>query len=407
MYNVVAGDTFSLVARKVYGTETEAGTLARANPGVTDPLIPGTVLVTPETALTPSNLQSNGASDGPDEVAVLIEGTRFRYWEQIELKFSLDALTAVTFSAPNEPDAFEFRETFRPFSYKKVTVTLGGNPLFTGVLVGVNPQVDDEKRTVGVSCYSKPGVLMDCGPPASAYPIEFAGRPLNEIATTLCAPFGVSVVFLDSPGAVFDSVAMRPTDKIFGFLVGLAKQRGLVITNDAFGSLVFKKAASTGQPVAILAEGFSPVDSVKATFQPQGYYDSITGLEPAVVGIDGSKYTGRNKHLSGVLRPHTFEVSDSMQGDAKTAVDAKLGRMFGDMASYAVGMLTWRDPQGALLEPDTFVKLTAPGAMVYSEYSFLIRTVTLTRSADESKSSLGLVLPGAFSGVIPEGLPWD
>lgn len=407
MYKVVTGDTFAIISRKVYGSETQSGLIMSANPGVIEPIAPGTELTIPNSPLSQTDRVTPAQATDPDEVAILINGVRFRFWLKYELVVSLDALWAVTFDAPFEPDDPNFRSTFKPFKFSKVEVTIGGVPAFTGVIVNVEPQVETDSKTVRVSCYATPGVLMDCTASPSSYPIEFTNRKLDAIAQTICSPFGINVKFESSPGAAFDSVDLKPSKKLFSFLTSLAKQRGLILTNDASGALIFRKSSASGQPVASLTQGQSPLVSVTPQFNPQEYYSSITGIEPTLVGIPGSKYTSRNSHLSGVLRPLTFEVSDSTQGDVKTAAQAKLGRMFGGMVSYNVRLLTNRDPSGALWKPDTFLNLLAPAAMVYSNYKFIIRIVKFKRQSDVSETELNLVLPGAFSGEVPGKLPWD
>jgi len=146
---------------------------------------------------------------------------------------------------------------------------------------------------------------------------------------------------------------------------------------------------------------------VSPFFSPQQYYSHITGLESVLVGTSGSQYTVRNPYLAGVIRPHTFKSPDTQGGTVQDSVRAKAGRMFGNMAAYGVQVSTWRDPSGALWRPNTTVVLNAPGAMVYSDYEFVVRSVRFDRTGDNESAELDLVLPGSFSGKIPEALPWD
>jgi prophage tail gpP-like protein len=82
--------------------------------------------------------------------------------------------------------------------------------------------------------------------------------------------------------------------------------------------------------------------------------------------------------------------------------------MFASMAAYTVENLpTWRDPRGQLWAPNTTLRLIAPSAMIYTEQEFLIRDVVLRQDDESLTASLGLALPGAFSGETPESLPWD
>ena len=64
----------------------------------------------------------------PEEISISIEGETFRHWTEIEISVAFDGHALVSFSAPFEPDEIEFRETFRPFSFKEIEVLLGGDP---------------------------------------------------------------------------------------------------------------------------------------------------------------------------------------------------------------------------------------------------------------------------------------
>lgn len=407
MYKVISGDTFENIARKVYGTEAGAGRISRANPGVSEPLTAGITLITPVASEAPQNVPQQAVSDTDEEVAVSIEGSRFRFWDRVRIVRSMDAMDVIEFGAPFESTAPGFREAFRPFSFKNVDITVGGSPLFTGTMVSPVPVLENGQKLISVGCYSLPGVLNDCTPPASSFPLEFLGLGLREIASALAAPFGIGVEFRADQGAIFEQVAIAPGKKILTFLTELAKQRNLIISSSERGKLIFLQSIPAGNPVARLRQGSAPVLSVSPFFNPQEYYSHITGLEPAIIGLDGLQFTVKNPRLEGITRPLTFEAPDTLDSDVKLAVEAKAGRMFGNMASYVVPVATWRDSAGDLWAPNTSLTLTAPDAMIYNEYEFIIRSVEFNRDPVSTTAVLNLVIPGSFSGKIPEVLPWD
>lgn len=406
-YSVIAGDTFELISRKKYGTEKEALRIANANPGVSEPLTAGITIVIPVLPDAPQNIQQQGVANTGEEVAVLIDGKRFRFWDKVRITRSIDTMATFEFGAPFDHTAPGFREIFKPFTFKRVEITVGGESLFTGTMVPVNPVIENNRRVIAVSGYSLPGVLNDCTPPASSFPLEFDGQGLQDIATTLAAPFGISVEFQADQGAIFDRVACEPGKKVLSFLIELAKKRNLVISDTSRGKLIFLKSATTGKPVARLQQGSTPVLSVTPTFNPQEYYSHITGIEPVIVGLPGSQFTVKNSRLEGVIRPMTFNVSDTKDANLKTAVEAKIGRMFGNMVSYSVNVNTWRDPNGNLWTPNTTIMLIAPDAMIYNEYEFEIRSIDFDRDRSTEIATLNLIIPGSFDGKIPEVLPWD
>jgi prophage tail gpP-like protein/phage tail protein X len=397
-YNTVEGDTFDNVARKKYGT-ADSGLIRAANPAVAEPIPTGTTLVIPDQPSAPKDQTAGTAAANPDELAVIVNGEAFKYWSSVSVLRTVDQMDTFTLSAPTT-------DVFKPLSFSLISVSIGGAPLFTGTVLNVQPTVGAYRQADDVDGYSLPGVLNDCTMPVSAYPVEFNDQTLRAIANKVLLPFGLAATFEGDPGATFDRVAMSEGEKVLTFLAKLAKQRGLVVGSSPTGALVFS-APSAGIPVARLEQGSAPLVSVLPQFNPQDYYSDVTGIEPAILGLEGQTHTVKNTRLSSVLRPFTYIVDDTGQGDLKAAVEAKAARMFGGAVTYSANVTGWRDSRGDLWEPGATVQLNAPAAKVFGFYSFMIRAVTFRAGNGGRDATLELVLPDVFSGKIPGSMPWD
>jgi len=374
-----------------------------------------------------------------ESISIVIGKTEFSYWTDVNIVLSVDSFATVEFTAPFDPDRKELREVLQPFSFQPIQLKLDGELLFTGTMIGVDPTFDANGSTVKVSAYAQPGVLCDCTAPSGfgrkgkwrgksgAIPLSWTKATLRDIATQLCQPFGLPIEFRpnDIDGRPFESIAIRLDEDIHKFLTELAKQRGLVLTNNPDGSLLFWRSITGGTPVVRLVEGTPPLLGVQSTFSPQEYYSEITGYAAARRRKQGSVYTYVNPWLgsgiddgSGPInqhRPRSCKFDDTERADAPAATRAKVGRMFANMASFTVDLPTWRAPapenagpnvKGKLWAPNTSLTLRAPSAMVYKETELLIRNVHLKQTPEEISASLDLVLPGAFSGESPSTLPW-
>ena len=343
-------------------------------------------------------------------VQIEIGGKAWRFWSDFEINTGLDSYSTVAFTAPHEPQRREFREAFRPFAYTPVTVGLaGGEKLFNGTMLPPAPTFDEESSRVAVQCYSKPGVLLDSDAPASLLPFESRGLTIKQIADRLCQPFGIAVVMADDaqPGAPFKRVKQKLDGKVQDYLVSLAQQRGLILSDNGRGNLVILRSRPVGQPVAALEEGAAPVTSVSSTFNASDYYSEITGVTSQKMYATGARVTERNPRPMTGIRCQTVVLDDTEKADAPAAVRARMGRMFGNAFSVSVEVPTWRDPAGRLWRPNTTIKLKAPSAMVYAPYNFIVRTVSMRNNNNAETATLGLVMPGAFSGETPARFPWD
>lgn len=412
-YRARGGETFDSISRIVYGSPFGASAIRRANPGVIDPLREGATVTVPT---VPGLNPQNSTSNDPDEVGILVGGKRFRAWQSVTVARSTDSIDTITLAAPQTPGA---REHFRPFSFQEITVTVGGDPLFSGTVVDIDPALSNDGALLSLTAYSTPGVLEDCTPSAAAFPLQFKDLDLYQIAEQLCEPFGIQVKRDTAPqqvGAQFNApisvgdafggegVALDPGKSILSFLMELAQQRDIVLTNTERGELLLSKPATVGIPVAKLSSGTPPLLSVTPSFNPRKWFSHLTSIGPATMEGDGSAYTAKNKHADGVIRPYVSLASDATDGTARQSAETKLGHMIEDAAAYSISVSTWRSPSGDLWKAGDTLSLEAPDAMVYNPYNFIIRSVEFLRASDSGAATAELVLN------IPrtaEGLPWD
>lgn len=413
--------TFEAISKAVYGTE-EYADLIKATNGTfkdSDQIKIGASIVVPDKqeakgqrvlstapALAPRSVDA-GSDDGSNQVQISISGKVFEFWESVSIQRSLSTIDGVTFQAPFDPEDSNFREIFRPFEFRDVDIRVGGALLFSGTMVNIDPIYEMDRRFVSVSCYSRPGVLMDCSLPKGAFPKnEINKQKLTGIAASVTSYFGLGYEFKDDPGPVFDRVAIPPESRVFDFLTTLAKQRGLAISSNRGGDLVFQKGKTEGGSVAFIQEGDPLISSVKSSFLPQDYFSEITAISPTGIGVDGKGSTKKNERAR-VFRPNAFKSRDAKGVDSKQSADAEMGRMFGNVAVYTVSLSTWRDPSGKLWEPNTLISLLYPSAMIYQKSQFLIRSVTMDQTSRTETAVLELALPSSFSETIPSELPWE
>lgn len=343
-----------------------------------------------------------------NEVAVLIDGNRFRFWNTVAITRMIDSIHTVSIGAPFEQNDTYFRNTFQPFSFKPLNVTINDDPFFTGTMITDVPQMDPRKTTDNIGAYALPGVLQDCTVPGANLPLEFNGLNLHDIATTLAGYFDIEIDAQVSAGDVFKKIDMDPASKILPFLTPLAQQRGQIMTSNEIGDLVFWEANESGNSVAKLVQGESPLIGISPTFKHDQYYSEITGLKDVRVRSKGSSsFTLENPIYDGPTRPYIYRVTDIEDPDLETAVTNKMSRMFANTVTYTAKVATWRDPQGNIWAPNTFVTVEAPGAKIYSAYNFLVRGVTLRKTSKTETADLHLVLPGSFGEADPGAMPWD
>lgn len=350
-----------------------------------------------------------GISEGSRQTGS-VRGNYFGYWQNVEIKRSVDRYSTVRFEAPFEPSRREFRDTFRPFTFQRLECLINLETAVTGFMLGVNPSFDPNSRVIEVTGYAKPAVFHKCMVPPDELGkgILFNGQSLRAIAERLGNAFGIKCDFQHDDATPFKKCKLEIDKQIQPFLVDLAKQRNCVLNDTPAGDLRFWQGAEPGRPVGALIEGTAPFTKAEASFNPEDYFSQVTGFGKKKRGRKESRWTALNHWLVAPLRPFTFKLEDSERADVPEATLRKMGGMFADMASWTIPDLPgWRAPNGEIWEPNTTLIVHAPSTMIYQPYELLIREVTLKQTKDADTASLNVVMPGAFSGKIPEFLPWD
>lgn len=341
-----------------------------------------------------------------DNVIKLVVGSdEFKFWSSIKIIRNIDKFDTFEFDAPYGDDSL-IKDIIKPLEFKPGELFIDDELLSTIVLVNPLPTIGAENNSITVTGYAKPGVLNDCNVKQPDYPIEFNDQTLEQISKTLAGFFDVDVKFFESSGAPFEKVKLKADQTPFNFLVKLARLRGFLVSNTEKGKLLFWGTSNAIS--STLKQGQTPVLSVTPNINPQGYFSEITGLSPGKLGTDAEfeAVTIVNKNLSE-NRPQVYKLKQHLSGaDLQNAVKWKMGLMIANAIGYTVEVQGLRDERGDIWAQNTNIDLTAPGAYVNNETTFVIKNLTLAKSGAE-KTTLNLVLPESYSGEIPSRLPWD
>ncbi len=350
-----------------------------------------------------------------DNIIKLVVGSdEFKFWSSIQITRNIDTFDTFSFDAPYGDDSL-IKDIIKPLEFKPGELFIDDELLSTIVLLDPIPTIGVD-NSITVTGYGKPGVLNDCNIKQTDYPIEFNDQTLEQIAKEIAGLFDIDVEFGGSPlsigsfpapvsGAPFEKVKLEIDWNPFNFLIKLAKLRGYLISNTKKGKLLFWKAGSSFLSTT-LKQGHTPLLSVTPNIKPQGYYSEITGLPPGSTKKEPELATVKNSNLS-VNRPHVYRIDQHLSGaDLQDAVKWKMGLMIGNAIGYTINVEGLRDERGQVWEPNTFINLTAPGAYVNNETTFVIKNLTLNKGGSEM-TSMDLVLPESYSGEIPSRLPWD
>jgi len=422
-HTVKSGDTLGKISVRYYGYFSKWADIVKANPQLSgrktasdgSPLIfPGDILIIPENERATATSAEPAKTvvldeDAKQDMSLIIDGKRFTGFTGYTLVQSVKGVDAFSFSAPYDSSKDDLRAAFAPFVYHDCKVYYDGDMVFNGVALAPAVSLSSSSSTLNVQGYAKCGVLIDSCLPESLFPAEYNGLNLKQIAETVCAPFGLSVVVDGDIGDVFEKVEIDVGGKVWDFLEKLAEQRGLFLSNTQDGSLLIYKP-KTESVSASFKQGEFPLISVTPNFNSQGMYSHITGYSKTTTESDSAKYTWENTFLTkkGVLRCMGKKIEDATEGTLEASVKALAGEMFASCVKYSINVSGHRDKNGRVYRKNMALSLMAPGAEIFKDTKFLVDEVTLKRSDNEGMSaSFSLVLPESRDGSLPEVFPWE
>jgi prophage tail gpP-like protein len=422
-HNVKQGDTLGAIAVRYLGASSKWVSIVNSNPQLSSrrkatdgsPLIyPGDTLIIPEDE-TKKPVSAQGKKtivlndEAEQDISIVIDGKKFTGFTGYDLNLAYDSLDTFSFSAPYDQNNKELLNAIMPFAFKSIDVFYNDNLVFKGTLLTPDPELAASSSEITLQGYPLCGVLNDCMVPPTKYPLQCMGINMKGIADAACEAYNIPVIFDGDIGADFTEVNIEPTDKILDFLVKLSQQRDFLFTNTEKGELLFFKAKKE-KPFVSFEEGKPPLISIKPKYNPQNFYSHVTGYNKTDAEYPTLNYTFENKYLidKGILRHQSITIDDAeTSSDVESAVKSYAGRMFADCVGFELECEKHVNKNNELFQKGMTVRINAPGAMIVKDTEFIARNIKLSRKASGNTTTINLVLPGSFTGELPEALPWE
>jgi len=291
-----------------------------------------------------------------------------------------------------------FSKFFQIVKYQDCEIFFDNDKIITGTILNPAFTYNNKPTLNQISGYSKTGVLEDSNIPTNLYPLQFDGLSLKEIAQKICREFGIRVKILNSESQVnlpFEKVSAYPTDSVKGFLSNLANQRGVIVSHDNESRLLLFKVLGKVAPIA----NFNFDDAINVTFTPnaQGFHSSITGLRQAKTNDNNTQQlTVTSPFIKGILRPKVITINDGdeLQETVNKAVCA-------EAVNFALNIQF-----EGLYNIRSGFYITLDGPILKKRTKFLVETVTFNGTKSGNTTTLELVLPCVYTGVLPGSSPF-
>lgn len=325
-------------------------------------------------------------------IKLKIDNKIFSYFSTVNVSLKLNTIASTfTFSG--------FDRFFDILSYQKCKVLFGNETILTGVALNPANSFKKEPTLLSVSGYSKTGILEDCTFPPDLYPLQFDGLSLKDIALKVTNYFGLTLKVFDNAEDLasipYEKVTANVDETIKSFLSKLCTQRGLILTHDNLGRLLIYKIEAKIAPFSNLLIS----DALEASFTPnaQGLHSNITVVRQAKKDNDNSQQvTKKSPFISGINRPLVKMLQDGEEiEEAANRIICAEARSFGLKLTF----------EGLALYRAGFY-ITLDGPILKKRTKFIIESVDFTVDKSQERTTINIVLPCVYTGILPSSNPF-
>jgi prophage tail gpP-like protein len=240
-----------------------------------------------------------------------------------------------------------------------------GETILTGYVDDFDYQIVPENATVTVRGRSKTEDLVDCMPLLATN--QFAGSTLDAIARAVAAPFGINVVVSAPMGNPFPDATFERSETAYGFLERLARQRGVLLTDDAQGDLVLTTLGTARAPGNLESGLGGNIDRARGNFRGSERFSEYTIRSQVPITDDGEVQTAVEgiAYDNGVPRYRPWAgIAESalLPGDAQKRAQWEAAHRLGESLQATLTVPEWRAPNatGALWQVNQLVNCNVP-----------------------------------------------
>lgn len=342
-------------------------------------------------------------------VSLTINGNIYTRWTSVRVTRALKrAAASFEVETPGELDP-----PILPFA--TCMLAEAGEPIVTGYVDQCHIRIDSRETRTRIVGRSKTADLVDCMVPGATN--QFSGAALDTIARSVAAPFGVGVVIGSGVaiGDPFVDATFERSEPVFRFLARLARQRGVLLSDDENGNLVLA-TLGTATATAPLATGpggnvYSAEGKLAGNQRYSQYVmHSQQGLHQTGNGKVNTQIEGQASD-PGVPRFRPWEgIAESSLGieEAQTRAQWEMSHRLGGAIVATLSVPEWRAGGGAnggqLWRVNQLVRCTVPRLGLAD--TLLIGAVELLDDDRQGRrTELTVAPPAAFTPVPAQKAP--
>jgi len=354
---------------------------------------------------------ANAVAVANDDVTIISGGVAWGGWEEVSISRGIETI----------PSSFNCRGTERyPGATGDSTVDIipgspcvikiGADTVITGYVDIADRRVTPDTHEVEVAGRSKLCDLVDCSGFLKKW--QFTNLTLLNIATQICAQFGITASAPDGDSAALPTVSVIITETGYEMLEEMARYVGKLLYDDTAGNLVIAGLGTNTHSSGVV-EGVN-VQEMRGTINASERMTEIAAVyTDTAILTDGAGSTTisivQNAQATDTNWPARADgqpryrplliISEQGSGQNNVVprrIQWEMARRIGRSQQVEVTVDTWRDSAGTLWAPNYLIPVSLP-SMKMTATTWLITNVTYIKDDRGTYARLLLMPPQAMA----------
>nr|WP_247687997.1 contractile injection system protein, VgrG/Pvc8 family [Pectobacterium versatile] len=279
-------------------------------------------------------------------------------------------------------------------------VSIGSARVMTGYIDDFIPSYDADNVSLRVMGRDKTGDLVDSSVVDKSG--QWRGQTLEQLAATICKPYGIEVINETDTGEVFGSITLEQGETGFELLDRLAKQRGVLMTSDAWGRLIITRASTIRAGVSLVLGDNILAARGRFSWRERASQYIVKGSAAAggatwddqpVKVVGGRQVIVTDSEITR-YRPKILVNEDNLTvGGASARGEWYKTRMLGEANTTEITVAGWRESgaTGTLWQTNRLISVK--DVIQQLDVTWLIKTVSFMESDSGRLTVLTLVPP--------------
>lgn len=347
------------------------------------------------------------------EVVLLVNGTRYAGWEEIDVQRSMRAISGrfslmVSERFPDNPARWEVSQG------AACELLLDGQTVITGFVDTRQASFSSSSHTVSVSGRDRSADMVDSAPEIGTY--ELAGLTALQVAQRLARPFNVPISSAVSGLKTLERFDIQPGETAFESVSRACQMSAVLPIPQGDGSVVLEREGRARASTE-LREGQNILTASLKKSDEQRFHryivagqhfgsDTLFGEEAATPRAEATDPNIRRSRVL-YLRPSgnlsAAQAQDRANWEAANRAAAGI--------EVGVTVQGWAQRDGRLWQINRVVRIVCPTLSIDAD--MLIVSVTFTLDSEGTRTAMTLVPLGSFrpEPVVPDtesqGLGWE